>query len=169
MFWNFEPNYVMSYTAGKKELGFVQWFKNGTAAYWFSRCEVGRPCKDVNVAVDVIEAYFNWKLWLDDDAGKEGIESFRNPPDNSWKVAHSSAEAIALIDKLGPPRYISFDHDLGLLPDGTEDTAKVVCKYLAEHFSECALHIDYEVHSMNPAGAVWIDSYMDSWKRSLED
>lgn len=109
---------------------------------------------------------FGFKLWVDDQALEEDMESFRSPPpdDLSWQVAKTSAQAIELIQAWGPPKYISFDHDLGLLPDGTEDTAMTVINYLIEH--HYAAEIDYEVHSKNGPGALNIRSKMNSWKRS---
>lgn len=123
-----------------------------------------------------------YRLWIDDDSGKPGIAAFRNPPDDTfrplmfgkvsqdtapsihWIVAHNSAEAIWLIDTLGPPTYISFDHDLGLLPDGQGDTAMIVIQYLTDNHYDTS--IDYDVHSQNPIGKQNIISKMESWKRS---
>lgn len=105
-----------------------------------------------------------WKLWLDDDAGKPGMEAFRNPPDNSWMVAHSSTEAIGLIDSHGPPSYISFDHDLGQFEDGSEDTAIIVIRYLTDNHYDA--NVEYDVHSRNPNGRANIISKMNSWAKS---
>lgn len=110
----------------------------------------------------------SYKLFLDDDAGKPGVEPFRNPPvgEDDWKVAHSSREAIHIIDTYGPPSYISFDHDLGLLEDGTEDKAIRVINYLTDNYYD--FEVDYEVHSKNVPGSLNIISKMDSWKRSKD-
>ncbi len=107
-----------------------------------------------------------WKLWLDDDAGK-GLDPFRDPPEvdgMDWHVAHTSLEATKLIDRLGPPCYISFDHDLGVLPDGSEDTAMHVIRHLTDHYYDA--DVSYDVHSKNGPGSLNIISKMDSWKRS---
>ena len=107
-----------------------------------------------------------YKLWIDDDAGKPGIASFRNPPDSSWKIAHSSDEAINLIKEHGLPQFISFDHDLGLKEDGTEDTSMLVINYLIEnHFDE---NVEYKVHSQNPIGTKNIISKIESWKKARD-
>lgn len=111
----------------------------------------------------------SYKLWIDDDAGRVDLLLVgRDPPQNTghWIIARSSKEAIDIFKARGIPYYISFDHDLGLKADGTEDTAKEICKYLFERFPKAT--IDYEVHSRNPDGANWIVSYMESWKKSLE-
>lgn len=107
-----------------------------------------------------------WKLFLDDDAGKPDMEAFRNPPigETGWKVAHSSLEAIHLIGAFGVPSYISFDHDLGMKANGSEDTAMEVINYLSTYYYDAV--IDYDVHSQNPRGKLNIISKMDSWRKS---
>lgn len=105
----------------------------------------------------------NYDLFLDDE---------RHPPrrnDKDWCVARSMDEAIHLIEELGVPDTISFDHDLGShngqpLPSGM-DFAKWLVQYdldnniLDEKFA-------FTVHSMNSVGATNIQSYMDSYLRS---
>lgn len=107
-----------------------------------------------------------YRLWIDDDSGKPGIAAWRNPPDPSWKVAHSSKEAIELIEKFGVPSYISWDHDLGLNDQGEPDTAMVVLKYLSEHHFNVS--IEYNIHSANPEGAKNINCFMKSWERAKQ-
>mgnify|MGYP000555942061 CR=1 FL=1 len=42
------------------------------------------------------------------------IDDLRNPPDNTWTVARTSAAAIkTLAEQPRLPETISFDHDLG--------------------------------------------------------
>lgn len=108
----------------------------------------------------------SWLLFLDDDARKGGMESFRYPPDDTWTIATSSAEAIRLIKLNGPPGYISFDHDLGEGEGGYVDTAMNVINYLTEHHYDS--EINYDVHSRNPEGKKNIISKMESWKKSKE-
>ena len=109
-----------------------------------------------------------YRLWIDDDAGKLGIASFRNPPIGEykipWLVAHTSQEAIDIIKEFGLPDFIDFDHDLGTLPDGSTDTSMIVIDYLINnHFDAC---VDFKVHSKNPVGAANIESKMMSWHRA---
>lgn len=107
-----------------------------------------------------------WKLFCDDDARTEGMESFRYPPsgEDDWKIACSSREAIHLIQTDGPPIFMSLDHDLGQLEDGSTDTVMPVINYLIEHHYD--LDIDYVVHSQSPVGKLNIISKMESWKKS---
>ena len=105
-----------------------------------------------------------YRLHIDDQAGDSGVEAFRNPPDDTWMVARSSYDAIKMIDWLGPPCYISFDHDLATLENGEPDTAMKVINYLIENHYDA--EIDYDVHSQNPIGRLNIIAKMDSWKKS---
>lgn len=110
-----------------------------------------------------------WKLWLDDDSGKPDMEAWRSPPPNEtdWKVAHSTAEAIALIILNDCPIFIDFDHDLGLDADGEPDTAMRLLNIWADYYPDDIEKIEgYHIHSRNPAGSQNIQAFMDSWKRS---
>lgn len=104
----------------------------------------------------------SYKLWLEDLA-----DTIKPAPDTTWKVARSSAEAIALLKEFGVPSFISFDFDLGLLPTGEEDTAEVYYKYMGENFYDNEVP-GYEIHSENTQGWKLIESYMESWRRSRE-
>lgn len=108
----------------------------------------------------------DWKLFLDDEARTPGMEAFRYPPQGepNWHIACSSDEAIKLIDRYGPPCYISFDHDLGMLPDGQADTSMRVLKHLTHNYYNA--EIDYQVHSKNGPGRLNIISWMESWEQS---
>lgn len=99
------------------------------------------------------------KLWIDDDAGKPGIESWRNPPDASWTVAHSSDEAINLTIAHGFPAEMDLDHDLG---DG--DTVMNYLKWLADVYYDRTPV--WKVHSRNPEGAKNIVAFLNSWIKS---
>lgn len=75
------------------------------------------------------------KIWLDD---------VREPPDNSWTWARSSAAAIALLTYPGEPiESISLDHDLG-----TWDTGMPVARFIAG----MQMRPKVLIHSMNPVG-----------------
>lgn len=102
----------------------------------------------------------SYKLWLEDLA-----DTIKPAPDDTWKVARSSAEAIALLKELGVPSFISFDFDLGLLANGDEDTAEKYYKYMAENYYDSEIP-DYEIHSENTQGWKLIQSYMESWRNS---
>lgn len=103
-----------------------------------------------------------YRLWIDDQSFDPETPE-RHPPEG-WKAAVSSAEAIAIIEEFGPPEFIDWDHDLGVLADGSPDTAMIVINHLTNNYYDA--EIDYEVHSKNPIGRLNIISKMDSWKRS---
>lgn len=90
------------------------------------------------------------------------IDDVRNVPDG-WEVARTSAEAIAMI-RANPPYYwISFDHDLGMLRDGSIDEVRKVIKELWLHGVEHdKLPEQFSVHSDNPEGVKWILGTMEN-------
>lgn len=88
------------------------------------------------------------------------IDDIRTPPDDAgdWDIARTSQDALRLIQQADPPYIlISFDHDLGLLPDGSCDTTMPVARYIEEM---CFQGIQgqgmvcprYVIHSANPVG-----------------
>ena len=111
-----------------------------------------------------------WYLFIDDDARTPNLESWRYPPNQlGWKIAVSTEEAQALVETFGVPSLIDFDHDLGPLPDGTIDTSMRFLKWLSEEYPDAIKTIeDYKIHSQNPTGAKNIQSFMESWRRSME-
>lgn len=103
-----------------------------------------------------------WKLWIDDQAYDQDTPS-RWAPDG-FVVAVNSDQAIRLIKQFGPPEFIDFDHDLGYV-FGECDDARIVCKFLADNYFEAETIIKWNVHSANPVGRDWINSYMNSWQK----
>lgn len=110
-----------------------------------------------------------WKLWLDDDLDNPDAPERWTPP--GFKGAATSEEAIELVKQHGflYLEFMDLDHDLGVDEDDKERTAKTFLKWLA---NDCGLPgyppPKWNVHSRNPEGKRWIESYLDSWKRSLE-
>jgi hypothetical protein len=128
----------------------------------------------------------SWKLFIDDDC-----DGARNPSitveDSRWRrrmnlpatvpetdhlgdwvLARSADEAIATVEKLGMPSFISFDHDLG---DGKDAIA--VAHWLIEHDMDGVpfpSEFAFEVHSGNPIGRAnirgLIDNYLEFKRRN---
>lgn len=98
-----------------------------------------------------------WKLYLDD---------VRKRPEG-FVLARSFLEAIDLVEKLGCPVFISFDHDLGLYNDGSEKNGYDFAKWIIEQDLENKISIpddfDYNVHSSNPVGRENIKAIMDNY------
>lgn len=76
------------------------------------------------------------------------VDDLRDPPDSSWTVARTSAEALAIIRGGAILTELSLDHDLG-----GDDTTRPVVLYLAEHGGWPAM---VRVHSANPVGVEWL-------------
>jgi hypothetical protein len=98
-----------------------------------------------------------YKLWLDDTRPiDQGLSTFNK----DWKVARSSKEAIAILEKDGPPYFISFDYDLG---EG--DTAMAFLKWFAKRYSGGKLklepHFNYYVHARNGLALHNIYNFME--------
>ena len=94
------------------------------------------------------------KLFLDD---------LRDPPDDTWTIARSFSEAVALIEEHGIPGTISFDHDLG-----DDKTGLDFAHYLIDLDLEKHLLLDnftYQVHSANPVGRDNIVGLMERYLR----
>ena len=98
-----------------------------------------------------------YKLFIDDE---------RWPADDGteWVIARSSEDAIAAVESLGVPDFISFDHDLG----GEDTSIKFIWWMIDAHLDEriASFTTQYYVHSQNPIGAANIRSLMDSFIHS---
>ncbi|RFU44745.1 cyclic-phosphate processing receiver domain-containing protein [Paraburkholderia sp. DHOC27] len=91
------------------------------------------------------------------------IDDIRDPVSDDWQIARTSAEAIGLLEKLGCPREISFDHDLG-----GDDTAMVVVRWLIDRDLDSGgrfipPNFIYSIHSANPVGRENIRGLLDQY------
>lgn len=101
-----------------------------------------------------------WKLWIDDQLNDPETPNRHAPV--GFVGVENNYLASMLIGKFGPPEFMDLDHDLG---DG--DNVMEFLKLLANMFPDGPVPA-YNVHSENPVGKKNIESFMDSWKRSLE-
>ncbi|CAM3260521.1 cyclic-phosphate processing receiver domain-containing protein [Tsukamurella hominis] len=76
------------------------------------------------------------------------VDDLRDPPDATWTVARTSAEALAILQTGAQVDELSLDHDLG-----GEDTSRPIVLHLAEHGGWPAT---VRVHSANPVGVEWL-------------
>lgn len=76
------------------------------------------------------------------------VDDLRDPPDATWTVARTSAEALAIVQSGAQVDELSLDHDLG-----GEDTSRPIVLWLAEHGGWPAT---VRVHSANPVGVEWL-------------
>ena len=102
----------------------------------------------------------SWKLWLDDQLDDITCPNRHTPID--FYGAKSTQEAWLLVSEYGVPEYMDLDHDLG-----NDDNAMRFLRMLSNVFPNGPIP-DYSVHSENPVGKKNIESFMDSWKRSVE-
>jgi hypothetical protein len=97
-----------------------------------------------------------WSLWIDDQLDE--VPGRKNPP--GFLGAKSVEEAKELVIAHGIPEFMDLDHDLG------EESVMTFLKWLADEFPDGPVP-EWEVHSQNPIGKQNINSFLDSWKRSL--
>lgn len=97
----------------------------------------------------------NWSLFIDDE---------RFPIDPNSTIARSSTEAVWLVKKLGIPKHINFDHDLG-----GDDTSMKFLQWLENELIDRSLVLPkdftYSVHSQNPIGKKNIEGKMEMYIR----
>lgn len=87
-----------------------------------------------------------WSLYLDDE---------RHPTTSRfWLIVRTAQEARELVQKMGCPHYISFDHDLGSLDEN--ETGYGFAKWMVEADLDGRVKIpgdfQFNVHSANIAG-----------------
>lgn len=119
----------------------------------------------------------DWNLFIDDIRETSYVQDGRE-----YQLARSMAEACALISRLGLPKHIAFDHDLGwedLVPfegssiiappaDGKEmpsgyDFAKWLVQLDIDGVHEMPQDFSWSIHSSNPVGAANINGILTSY------
>jgi hypothetical protein len=98
-----------------------------------------------------------WKLWLDDKIHDPDAPARHAPP--GFLGAVNTADALALVDVLGPPALVDLDHDLG-----SDDDALVFLHALARRHPNAAP--TWAIHSANPVGRERIETFMHAWHRA---
>lgn len=101
----------------------------------------------------------DYKLFLDD---------LRRPSDvgftdSDWILAQTYDEAVEYVQTLGVPKYISFDHDLGLKSLSGMDFAKWLVDNDLNNTLEIPKNFSFNVHSANVCGATNIESYLENY------
>lgn len=126
----------------------------------------------------------SYYLFLDDirqisDARKYCV--LPNINDEEWIIVRNYQEFIDIITLRGIPQFVSLDHDLadchyghGLNNDDIpyeqykDKTGYDCAKWLVAYCSEKNIkHPPYVVHSMNPVGKKNIESYIESYNKTL--
>jgi hypothetical protein len=99
----------------------------------------------------------SYKLFIDD---------LRMPTSDDWVIARSSHDAWKIVQELGAPSFISYDHDLG-----EEDTSMLFIHTMIRHKldnPDFNFPVHYAIHSANPVGVKNIDGLLKSFIRTLE-
>jgi hypothetical protein len=126
----------------------------------------------------------SYYLLLDDIRWVENVRKYcilPNINDEEWIIARNYKEFVDLITLRGVPQFVSFDHDLGLSHYGhglnndeipyesyKEKTGLDCSKWLVNYCMERGIkHPHYQVHSMNPVGKCNIESYINSYNKTL--
>lgn len=112
----------------------------------------------------------DYRLWIDDQALDMDVQAFRRPPleETDWLIAISSKQACSIVQEFGIPYFIEFDHDLGKLSSGDNDTSMYFLHWISYVFPEAIKEIKgWNIHSMNPEGAKNIEAFMNSWRKSI--
>lgn len=127
-------------------------------------------------------------LFLDDERSIKNVTWVTLPP-GPWDIVRSYDEFVKVIKENGIPKFISFDHDLGVSPattqsdidlyntiihrslQGNEIDYKLIpaktgyhcAQWLVQYCMDAKFPIPpYTVHSMNPIGAENIRSLMEN-------
>lgn len=94
-------------------------------------------------------------IFLDDERKPEDVTWLKLPKPKTWDVVRSYAGFVKFVSGLKePPAFISFDHDLGLPKDGSEEKTGVNCALaLIEICCERKWKLPgFQVHSKNTIG-----------------
>lgn len=99
----------------------------------------------------------NYSLFIDD---LRELSYLGNVNPEEWKIARTSFEAIKIVSEIGIPDFIAFDHDLG-----GDDTSMVFVKWWSNNIEK--QFPPFIIHSSNPVGKLNLESFMNSYNRSL--
>ena len=101
----------------------------------------------------------SYNIFLDD----ERFPSSKDEKD--YTIVRNYEDFVDLINTLGLPKYISFDHDLGENETGY-DCAKFLVEYCLDNNKKPTF--EFYVHSQNPVGRENIKRLLNNFKRLYE-
>lgn len=96
------------------------------------------------------------------------LDDLRTPKNNYNVIVRSYEEAVAYVQAHGVPQFISFDHDLGCIDDGTllksgYDFAKWLVESSLDDIISLPNNFDFNVHSANPIGKENIETILRNY------
>jgi hypothetical protein len=118
----------------------------------------------------------SYKLFLDDERMPHAV-TWVEMPLGPWEIVRSYDQFVNYITENGIPSFISFDHDLSVEDQGKnpnksqfkEKTGYDCAKWLVEKcMNENRMFPKYQVHSMNPIGAMNIRAYIECYKNTIK-
>ena len=123
----------------------------------------------------------NYNLFLDDIRLPMDVTWVNVPKDQHYSVVRNYQEFVDLITLRGLPKFVCYDHDLGLSHYGhglngddipydsyTEKTGYDCAKWLVDYCMNKGIkHPPYVVHSMNFIGKSNIESYIESYNKTV--
>lgn len=136
---------------------------------WLTRRDIRAPYLAVDIDMLLRYRYtmrvigcngdFMKKLFIDDERYPSGDL-------DDWCIVRNYEEAVEYLRENGCPKFISFDHDLGIGKNG-HDVAKWIVE--ADLDSSGFIPVDFEfyVHSQNPIGGSNINGYLTSYFKSV--
>lgn len=125
----------------------------------------------------------NYNLFLDDVRIPTHVTWAAIPKNQHYSVVRNYKEFVDLITLRGLPKFVCYDHDLadchygdGLNGRGidydkyTEKTGYDCAKWLVNYcINKGVKHPPYIVHSLNPIGKKNIESYIESYNKTLAE
>lgn len=104
-----------------------------------------------------------YHMFLDDVRDPNWVYPEQDTSD--WIVCRSVQEAQMVIEDLGWPDFLSFDHDLGdQTPTGYDLAHWLVERDLDQ--ADMPDHFEFKIHSANPVGAENIRSLLTNYMRT---
>ena len=99
------------------------------------------------------------------------LDDLRFPEYVNWSrseciIVRSYSDFEKVIIRNGCPEFISFDHDLGINTDGSEQTGMNCATLLVSMDLDNLIDIrnlKFQVHSANPVGKANIEGYLNSY------
>ena len=95
------------------------------------------------------------------------LDDLRNQRTDGWVVVRSYEEFVGVIERIGAPDEISFDHDLGWDEvNNVENKSGYDC---AKWLVDKGIVIEkFNVHSANPVGAANIKGLLENFRKFLK-
>ena len=112
---------------------------------------------------------FKYNIFLDDLRIPTDVTWANIPSDQHYSLVRSYKEFVDLITlRREVPKYVCYDHDLADCDNIIEMTGFDCAKWLVAYCSDRNIkHPPYVVHSMNPIGKQNIESYINSYNKTL--